>query len=66
MATPTTTLTEQIATATKELVIRESAARHLRGIPARQNAASISALYDRLNHLHIERIEAGLPFVGAV
>lgn len=46
-----------IAATEKELVMRESAAKHLAGIPARQNAAAISYLYDRLNHLHIERLE---------
>lgn len=52
----------RIAGLTKELVMRERAACHLTGIPAQQNASSINTLYDRLNALHIERIEAGLPF----
>lgn len=56
------TLIATIAAQTKELQIRENAARHLRGIPARQNASSISGLYDSLNDLHIQRIERGLPF----
>lgn len=53
-----TNLTQQIAAATKELVVRESAARHLSGIPAQQNRNSIERLYDTLNHLHIARLEA--------
>lgn len=47
----------KIEEATHELNVREAAAAHLQGIPARQNAAAIARLYDRLNHLHIERIE---------
>jgi hypothetical protein len=47
----------KIAAAEHELNVREIAAGNLSGIPARQNAAAISTLYDRLNHLHIERIE---------
>jgi hypothetical protein len=46
-----------IAAATKELVMRQIAAAHLRGIPARQNACAIERLYDTLNHLHIQQIE---------
>jgi hypothetical protein len=49
----------QIATLTKELQMREAAAAHLRGIPARQNASAIASLYDRLNALHIARLEGG-------
>lgn len=41
-----------------ELRVREGAARHLKGIPASQNAASIDSLYDGLNTLHIARIES--------
>ncbi len=52
------TITNDIAAATQELVIREAAASHLSGIPARQNQAAIDGLYDVLNHLHIARMEA--------
>lgn len=55
--TATAALNFKIEEATHELNVREAAACHLTGIPARQNAASIARLYDRLNHLHIERIE---------
>jgi hypothetical protein len=48
-----------ILVATKELVIRETAAPHLHGIPAQQNATAISRLYDHLNRLHLARIEGG-------
>lgn len=53
-----TTIAATIETLTKELRVRESAASHLRGIPARQNQSSIASLYDRLNYLHIASIEA--------
>jgi hypothetical protein len=42
----------------KELVMRQNAAPHLRGIVAQQNANSIERLYDTLNALHIARGEA--------
>ena len=51
-------ITSRIAAAYKELVIRETAAAHLSGLPARHNATAIDGLYDVLNHLHIARIEA--------
>ena len=47
-----------IVAAEKELVVRESAAKHLRGIPARQNASAIERLCDVLTDLHIRRFEA--------
>lgn len=50
-------LMAQIAAAEKELVMREAAAAHLKGIPARQNANAIEALCDKLTDLHIRRIE---------
>lgn len=56
----TMTLEAKIAAAEKELVVREAAAKHLRGIPARQNASSIATLYDTLTDLHIRRIESAL------
>lgn len=40
-----------------ELLHRERAARHLRGIVARQNAHAIEQLCDELTALHIKRIE---------
>lgn len=51
------TLTTAIATAEKELTIREAAAAHLSGIPARQNASAIERLCDTLTDLHIRRLE---------
>lgn len=51
-------LTAKINAAEHELNVREIAAGHLRGIPARQNAAAISTLYDKLCALNIARIEA--------
>jgi hypothetical protein len=54
-----TTTQRQIATAYRELQVRRTAAAHLRGIPARQNASAISHLYDQLNHLNIQLIEEG-------
>lgn len=49
---------KRIFEAEKELTIREKSAEHLRGIPAKQNRTAIERLYDRLNALHIERLEA--------
>lgn len=40
-----------------ELRVREGAAGHLSGIPARQNASTIDKLYDDLNHLHVAKFE---------
>jgi len=51
------TIAAAIVTLTKELAMRERAAAHLRGIPARQNKSAIDGIYDRLNALHIARIE---------
>lgn len=48
-----------IAAAEKELVIRQRAAKHLRGIPARQNQNAIDRLYDVLTDLHILQFEQG-------
>lgn len=48
----------QIAAAYKELVIRERAASHLRSMAKTLNQSSIEKLYDRLNHLHIQKLEA--------
>jgi len=50
--------TQRIDEATTELRHRENAAAHLTGIPAIQNQTAINRLYDVLNALHIERIEA--------
>ncbi len=46
-----------IAAAEKELAMRKIAAKHLRGIPARQNASAINRLYDTLVDLHIKQLE---------
>jgi hypothetical protein len=52
-------LNAAIAAATKELVIREQAMPNLQaGFPRRHNAIAIDQLYDRLNALHIARLEA--------
>ncbi len=51
-------ITNVIAAAEKELVMREAAAKHLTGIPKRQNETEMERLCDRLTALHIERIEA--------
>jgi len=51
------TTSPAIVVAEMELVVREAAAAHLAGIPAIQNATAIAQLYDRLNHLHLARIE---------
>lgn len=51
-------ITNVIAVAEKELVMREAAAKHLTGIPKRQNEAAMEHLCDRLTALHIERLEA--------
>jgi hypothetical protein len=48
-----------IAAAEKELIMREAAAKHLRGIPAQQNATAIERLCDRLTALHIDHLEGG-------
>lgn len=54
----TTTATQfQIDNAYQELSMREAAAGHLNGIPARQNLNAISRLYDRLTSLNIAKIE---------
>lgn len=47
----------KIAAAEKELVMRQAAARHLKGIPARQNQSAIDRLYDKLTAMHIDRLE---------
>lgn len=47
-----------IQSAEKELAMREAAAKHLRGIPAQQNATAMERLCDLLTDLNIERIEA--------
>jgi hypothetical protein len=39
----------------QELAVRKSAARHLKGIPARQNAASIDLLETQI---YLEKLEA--------
>lgn len=53
------TITAQIAAAEKELVIRQIAAKSIKGyFPQRHNAHAIERLYDRLTDLHIERLEA--------
>lgn len=52
-------LSAAIVAAEKELVVRESAAKRLRGISAKQNAAAIERLYDVLVCLHIDRMEHG-------
>jgi hypothetical protein len=57
MVNEMTTVAAAIAAAEKELVMRERAAAHLSGIPARQNTSSINYLYDRLTDLHIRRVE---------
>lgn len=51
------TLGTAVDTATEELVMRETASRNLRGIPAQQNQTRIERLYDELNHLHIQILE---------
>lgn len=50
-------VTARIAAAEKELLAREHAAPHLRGIPALQNASAIERLCDELTDLHIRRLE---------
>lgn len=55
-----TSIQLQIANATHELNVREAAAGHLTGIPARQNQTAIHRLYDQLNHLHIQQFELGV------
>lgn len=50
-------ISTKIQTLTKELEMREKAAPNLKGIPARQNQSAIDGLYDKLNHLHIQRLE---------
>lgn len=50
-------ISHAIAAAYKELRMREAAAAHLSGIPAKQNANMIDQLYDKLNGLHIAAIE---------
>lgn len=49
-----------IQTAEKELVMRQTAAKHLPvgSIVARQNQTAIDRLYDTLTDLHIQQIEA--------
>lgn len=59
MHTATADLTATIATLTKELRVREIAAGHLRGIPAKQNQTAIDVLYDRLVGLHLAQLEEG-------
>lgn len=54
---PVSDVNAAIEKLTKELVMRERAAAHLRGLPARHNQTAIDDLYDRLNALHIARIE---------
>ncbi len=51
------TTQQQIDTLTKELVMRQIAARNLRSMAQILNQSQIDRLYDRLNHLHIQRIE---------
>jgi hypothetical protein len=51
------TMTATIAAAEKELVMRQAAAKHLKGIPALQNQSAIERLYDHLTDLHIRRLE---------
>lgn len=58
MSSTQPTVAQAIASAERELVVREQAAGHLRGIPKQQNATTIARLYDRLNALHLQRIEA--------
>lgn len=59
MNTNTVEIAATIAKLTKELTMRERAAHHLKGIPARQNQTAIDSLYDKLNALHIAQIEGG-------
>lgn len=47
-----------IAAGEKELDMRERAVVYLSGVPAQQNLTAIARLYDELNRLHIEEIEA--------
>lgn len=49
-----------IIEAEKELDVRIIAGSHLRGIPRIQNQTAIDRLYDALNALHIQRLEAAL------
>ena len=48
----------KIAEMEKELVMRQSAAARLTGIPKQQNANAIERLYDALANAHIELFEA--------
>lgn len=53
----------EIAETYKALRLLEQAHPNVRGyFPRRHNASRIARLYDKLNGLHIKRIEAGLPF----
>lgn len=54
------TLAEQIEILTAELRVRETAVKHLKGIPARQNSTEIAKLYDVLVDLNIRKIEGGV------
>lgn len=47
----------QIIACEKELIIRERAAKHLKGIPKRQNETEMERLSDRLTHLQIALLE---------
>ena len=49
---------QTIAEMTKELEIRESAAKHLKGVQKSQNENTIHKLYDRLANAHIAMFEA--------
>ncbi len=51
------TIQQQIDALTRELVVRQTAASHLRSMAKLLNQSSIEKLYDQLNHLHIQRIE---------
>lgn len=52
------TLIDRIASAEKELSVRESAAKHLSGIPRQQNEVAMERLCDTLTDLNIQRHEA--------
>jgi hypothetical protein len=49
---------QTIAEMTKELQMRESAAKHLKGVQKSQNENTIHKLYDRLANAHLAMFEA--------